>query len=115
MKVDCAELWRTPLDCDTPSPDPATYLSLNFQDRQQVLFWSCTNDTCWLKSATTCPKTHERCSRGNRREPLTHLRLVFSLIDYHAGPVTIVHANRVLFLERVTHYKNNVTCLSPMA
>lgn len=46
-------------------------------------------------------------------ELFTHLRLVFSLIDYQAGPVTIVHANGVLFLERVTHYKNNVTCLSP--
>uniref|UniRef100_A0A8C8T1E0 Paraneoplastic antigen-like protein 6B n=1 Tax=Peromyscus maniculatus bairdii TaxID=230844 RepID=A0A8C8T1E0_PERMB len=28
-EMDRAELQRTPLDCDTPSPDPATYLSLN--------------------------------------------------------------------------------------
>ena len=54
-----------------------------------------------------------RCSSGNRRELFTHLRLVFSLIDYQAGLVTIVHAKRVLFLERVTHYKDNVTCLTP--
>lgn len=46
-------------------------------------------------------------------ESSTDLRLVFSLIDYQAGPVTIVHSSRVLFLERVTHYESNVTCLSP--
>lgn len=39
------------------------------------------------------------------------LRLVFILTEYQEGTVTIVHAKRVLFLERVTH-KNSVTCLS---
>lgn len=46
-------------------------------------------------------------------ESFTDLRLVFSLMDYQAGPGTIVHSSRVLFLERVTHYESNVTCLSP--
>lgn len=46
-------------------------------------------------------------------ESFTDLRLLFSLMDSQAGPGTIVHSSRVLFLERVTHYESNVTCLSP--
>lgn len=56
-----------------------------------------------------------RCLRGNRREPFAQLRLVFSLIEYQAGPVTIVNANRVLFLEGVTHYKKQCDMSVPMA
>lgn len=35
----------------------------------------------------------------------TQLRLVFNLTDYQVGPIAIVHVNRTLFLERVTHDK----------
>lgn len=60
-------------------------------------------------------KFHVTSGDPQKQKQSTQLRLVFNLTDCQVGPITIVHVNRILFLERVTHDKSYTVCLSPQS
>ena len=110
--------WRIP-----GTEEPSGLPSMGSQSRTQLKRLSSSSSSSvsdftkqYILSDQLIARFHVTSGDPQKQKPLsTQLRLVFNLTDYQVGPITIVHVNRILFLERVTHDKSYAICLSPQS